>query len=79
LKTIAIRGQNNFQEFESSYEPGQKAQPRPGSESKFLAQRDLASGAARIDWERRIVRVPTPLVFQFGASCRRNLPPVTAT
>jgi len=66
LKTIAIRGQNVHWEFESSVEPGKAAKPRQGSESKFFIQRDLTSAAARIDWERRVVRTPKPLLQNYS-------------
>ena len=66
LKTVAIRGSNTVQEFESSLTPGKAAESRPGSESKFFIQRDLATGAARIDWERRLVRLPKPLIQNYS-------------
>jgi len=66
LKTVAIRGQNVHWEIESSVEPGKAAKPRQGSESKFFIQRDLTSGAARIDWERRVVRTPKPLLQNYS-------------
>lgn len=66
LKTVAIRGQNVHWEIESSLEPGKAAQPRQGSESRFFIQRDLASGAARIDWERRVVRTPKPVLQNYS-------------
>jgi glyoxylase-like metal-dependent hydrolase (beta-lactamase superfamily II) len=66
IQTLAIRGEDVQWEIESSYEPGPRAKPRQGSESRFLIQRDLASGAARIDWERRVVRTPKPLLFHYS-------------
>lgn len=61
LKTVAIRGSNVVHEIESSLTPGKAAEARQGSESRFFIQRDLASGAARLDWERKVVRTPKPL------------------
>jgi hypothetical protein len=66
LNTITLRGQNTRYEVESSFEPGPKAELRPGSEAKFLVSRDLASGTARTDWERRIVRVPKPFIQKYS-------------
>lgn len=66
LKTVAIRGQNVAWEVESSVKPGKEAEPRQGSESKFFIQRDLAGGAARIDWERKVVRTPKPLLQNYS-------------
>jgi len=66
LKTVAIRGSNVVYEIESSLTPGKEAESRQGSESKFLIQRDLTSGAARLDWERRVVRVPKPIIQNYS-------------
>ena len=66
MKTVAIRGSNTVQEFESSLTPGKAAESRPGSESKFFIQRDLATSAARIDWERRLVRLPKPPIQTYS-------------
>src|SRR5262245_28101065 len=66
LKTVAIRGSNIVNEIESSLTPGKAAESRQGSESKFFVQRDLTSGAARIDWERRVVRTPKPLIQNYS-------------
>jgi len=66
LRTIAIRGQNIHSEFESSVEPGTAAKPRQASESKFFLQRDLGSGATRIDWNRQVVRTPKPLLQNYS-------------
>ena len=66
MKTVAIRGQNVAWEVESSAKPGKEAQLRQGSESKFFIQRDLANGSARIDWERRVVRTPKPLIQNYS-------------
>jgi len=60
LKTVAIRGSDTVWEVESSLEPG-RTKPRKGSESKFHIQRDLASGATRIDWQRVVLRTPKPV------------------
>jgi hypothetical protein len=63
LRTIAVRGQDSQWEHESSYEPGPKAKSRPAGEAKFVIQRDLVSGNARIDWDRTVVRTcPRPVV-----------------
>ncbi|HET9687687.1 MAG TPA: MBL fold metallo-hydrolase [Pseudolabrys sp.] len=66
LRTIAIRGQDIQWEYESSYEPGPKAQQRQSGEAKFTIQRDLVGGNARIDWERRVVRTTPPLNFKYS-------------
>lgn len=66
LKTVAIRGSDTQWEIESSLDPGKAAKPRQGSESKFLIQRDLASGDTRIDWNRRVVRTPKPLLQNYS-------------
>ncbi len=66
LKIIAIRGQNTQWEIESSLEPGKSAKPRQGSESKFFIQRDFTSDATRIDWNRRVVRTPKPLLQNYS-------------
>lgn len=66
LKTVAIRGQDVQWEIESSLEPGPRAKPRQGAESKFLIQRDLVTGDTRIDWDRRVVRTPKPLLFNYS-------------
>lgn len=67
LKTISIRGSDQQREYESSYEPGPKAQLRPAGEAKFFVQRDLATGNARTDWERRVTRVgPKPLELKYS-------------
>ena len=49
LRTIIIRGSDVASEIESSYEPGKLAKARPAAESRFVIQRDLASGNSRID------------------------------
>ena len=62
LKTISIRGSDQQREYESSVEPGPKAELRPAGEAKFVVQRDLTAGNARTDWERRVTRItPKPL------------------
>ena len=66
LKTVAIRGSNVVYEIESSLKPGKEAESRQGSESKFFVQRDLTSGNARIDWERKVVRTPKPLLQNYS-------------
>ena len=66
LRTIAIRGQDIQWEYESSYEPGPKAQQRQSGEAKFTIQRDLVGGNARIDWDRRVVRTTPPLNFKYS-------------
>ncbi|HXF67966.1 MAG TPA: MBL fold metallo-hydrolase [Burkholderiales bacterium] len=66
IRTLAIHGEDVQWEIESSYEPGARAKPRQGAESRFFVQRDLVSGAARIDWERRVVRTPKPLLFNYS-------------
>ena len=66
LKTVAIRGSNIVYEIESSLTPGKEAESRQGSESKFFIQRDLTSGAARMDWERKVVRTPKPLLQNYS-------------
>ena len=60
LMTIAIRGSDKVWEYGSSY------QPRDSSESKFHIQRDFGSGAARIDWERRVLRTPKPVLQNYS-------------
>ncbi len=59
LKTIAIAGNVKVWEYESSYRPVDK--PRDSAEAKFRIQRDLASGSARIDWDRTVLRTPRPV------------------
>ena len=66
LNTISARGQVTQREIESSLEPGAKAEARIGSESKFVLQRDLTSARTRIDWERRVVRTPKPLIQKYS-------------
>jgi len=66
LRTIAIRGQDTSWEIESSYEPGKAAKPRQGAESKFFIQRDLTDANSRIDWDRRVVRTPKPMLFKYS-------------
>lgn len=67
IKTIAIRGSDMQREYESSYEPGPKAQLRPAGNARFFVQRDLITGNARTDWERSVVRVgPKPLEFKYS-------------
>lgn len=66
LGTVSIRGELTQWEIESSYEPGPKAKPRQGSESKFFVQREFATANSRIDWERRVVRVPKPIIQKYS-------------
>ena len=67
LNTIALRGTDQQREYESSYEPGAKAELRPAGEAKFFVQRDLAGGSARTDWERRVTRIqPKPLELKYS-------------
>ena len=66
LRTIAIRGQDIQWEYESSYEPGPQAKQRQSGEAKFMIQRDLVGGNARIDWDRRVVRTTPPLNFKYS-------------
>jgi glyoxylase-like metal-dependent hydrolase (beta-lactamase superfamily II) len=67
LKTIAIRGSDQQREYESSFEPGAKAELRSAGEAKFFVQRDLAAGNARTDWERRVTRIqPKPLELKYS-------------
>lgn len=66
LRTVAIRGSHVQYEIESSYQAGKAAESREGSEAKFAIQRDLASGNARIDWDRRVVRTPKPVIQKYS-------------
>ena len=67
LKTMAIRGADQQREYESSFEPGAKAELRPAGEAKFFVQRDLAAGNSRTDWERRVTRIqPKPLELKYS-------------
>lgn len=66
LKTVSIRGSDSQWELESSLTPGKAAEERQGAESKFHIQRDLTSGNARIDWERKVVRTPKPLLQNYS-------------
>ena len=66
LRTVAIRGSHVQYEIESSYELGKAAEPRKGSEAKFVIQRDLAAGTARIDWDRTVTRTPKPLIQKYS-------------
>jgi len=66
LRTLAIHGQNVHWEIESSMKPGREAEARQGSESKFQVRRDFTTGNARIDWERRVVRTPKPLLQNYS-------------
>ncbi|HKA38259.1 MAG TPA: MBL fold metallo-hydrolase [Burkholderiales bacterium] len=58
LRTVSIAGNAKVWEYASSYQPADK--PRDSAEAKFQLQRDLASGAARIDWDRTVLRTPKP-------------------
>jgi len=66
LRTIVIRGSHVQYEIESSYKLGKAAEAREGSNAKFVIQRDLASGNARIDWDRTVVRTPKPLIQKYS-------------
>ena len=66
LRTVAIRGSHVLWEIESSYQVGKAAEPRKGSEAKFVIQRDLTSGNARVDWDRTVVRTPKPLIQKYS-------------
>ena len=67
LKTLSIRGSDQQREYESSYDPGAKAELRPAGEAKFFVQRDLVGGHARTDWERRVTRIsPKPLELKYS-------------
>jgi glyoxylase-like metal-dependent hydrolase (beta-lactamase superfamily II) len=66
LRTVAIRGSHVSWEIQSSYQAGKAAEPRQGSEAKFVIQRDLTDGRARIDWDRRVVRTPKPLIQKYS-------------
>lgn len=66
LRTVAIRGSLVQYEVESSLNAGKAAEARKGSESKFVIQRDLAGGNARIDWDRIVVRTPKPMIQKYS-------------
>jgi glyoxylase-like metal-dependent hydrolase (beta-lactamase superfamily II) len=64
LKSVAIRGQDRSFEYASSYMPIDK--PREAAESRFVVQRDLEKRAARVDWDRTVLRTPKPVPLKFS-------------
>jgi glyoxylase-like metal-dependent hydrolase (beta-lactamase superfamily II) len=69
LKTICIRGQEMVWEHEYSFSTMPNAEPRESSRATFQIQRDFATGAARIDWDRDIVRLkfrPYPTLYKYA-------------
>ena len=66
VRTVTMQGFGSAQEFESSYEPGKAAKPKAAVEFKLVVQRDLTNGNSRIDWDRRVVRTPKPLLFKYS-------------
>ena len=67
LKTVSMRGSDQQREYESSYDPGPKAELRPAGNARFFVQRDLIAGSARTDWERSVTRVgPKPLELKYS-------------
>ena len=69
LRTIEIHGHEDVWEHEYSFSAMPNAEEREGSMAEFIVRRDLEANAARIDWNRDIVRLkfrPYPTLYKFS-------------
>lgn len=62
-KTLVIRGRSQFWDPEQSFQAD--GEPRASGESEFVQSRDLVSGSARTDWQRKLP-YPAPREYKFS-------------
>jgi len=69
IKTIRIAGSEMVWEHEYSFSAMPDAEIRESSKAEFVIQRDFQKHAARIDWDRDIVRLkfrPYPTLYRYS-------------
>lgn len=62
-KTLVIRGRSQFWDVGQSFQA--QGEPRAAGESGFVQSRDLVSGSARTDWQRKLP-YPFPREYKFS-------------
>lgn len=69
IATVELHGSERVWEHEYSFSAMPHAEEREGSVGKFSVKYDFAAGAARIDWDRDIVRLkfrPYPTLYKYS-------------